>query len=320
MGNYLQAITEVEPAFVKLAEQRKLVVWAEESEFAKQAVQRNEQLQGCVVETIQDAIKNVAAVGLTLNPAHGYAYLVPEKIKIGQNYHQVCQLRVSFKGLIKLANDSGVAKWVRADVVKENDTFTFNGAWEKPTHQMNPFGDRGKSIGVYCTIKTHDGEYLTEVAPWSEVEKARKAAKTDYVWSAWPDEMAKKFIIKRASKQWPKGADYEHLSQAIDVINEYEGSETEPKRVGVMAAMLEEGGLDADEAKVAEWVEYLDTEVFTIEGEGRNAKLECVVSEDKFSRILERLNQNNDVKIAVLDQMGSKVRSYIAAIEKGRAA
>ena len=318
--NYLKAIADVEPAFNRVAEKRQLVTWAEEAEFARQAVQRNDQLQACQVTTIQDAIKNVAAVGLTLNPAHGYAYLVPDSIKVGNQWVKVCQLRVSFKGLIKLANDSGVAKWVRADVVKENDTFTFNGAWERPTHQMNPFGDRGESIGVYCTIKTHDGEYLTEVAPWSEVMKAREAAKTKTVWDKWPDEMAKKFIIKRASKQWPTGEGHEHLSEAIEVINEYEGSDLEQKRTGVMAA-IEEDGLDIDQAKVDEWVEYLDTEVFTIEGEGRSAQLECIVSEEKFDRILERLNAaGHDTKIAVLDKMGSKVRTYVSSIEKGRAA
>jgi recombination protein RecT len=89
---------------------------------------------------------------------------------------------------------------------------------------MDPFGDRGPSIGVYCTIRTFSGDYLTEVAPWSEVMKAKAAAKTKYVWDQWEDEMAKKFIIKRASKQWPKGPGVEHLSQAISVIDQYEGS------------------------------------------------------------------------------------------------
>jgi len=219
-------ISQSMSGFEKIAKKQKhqLVRWHEESQFALQAVQNSVRLQECEFQTIQDAIINVAAVGLTLNPAHGYAYLIPDTVKIdNDNWRKVCQLRVSFKGLIKLANDSGVAKWVKADVVKKNDTFTFNGAWNLPTHEMEPFSDRGPSVGVYCTIKTHDGEYLTETAPWSEVLKARTAAKTDYVWKTWEDEMAKKFIIKRASKQWPKSNG--HLAEAITVIDRYEGSE-----------------------------------------------------------------------------------------------
>lgn len=227
------------PGFSRIANANKLVRWEEESQFALQAVKNSKRLQDCEMQTIQDAIINVAAVGLTLNPAHGYAYLVPESVKVAEKeWRNVCQLRVSFKGLIKLAGDSGVAQWVRADVVKKNDTFRFNGAWSLPTHEMDPFGDRGPSIGVYCTIKTFSGDYLTEVAPWSEVMKAKAAAKTKAVWDQWEDEMAKKFIIKRAAKQWPKGTGAEHLSQAISVIDHYEGSEELEKCDRIAAHVL----------------------------------------------------------------------------------
>lgn len=220
MSDINQIIAQSKPQFMKIADRNKLVRWEEECQFALQAVNGSAKLQECFSDTVQDAIINVAAVGLTLNPAHGYAYLVPEYDKGRQG--QVCHLRVSFKGLIKLANDSGAVKWVRADVVYKNDHFVFNGAWEKPTHEIDPFGDRGDPIGVYCTVRTHDDDYLTEIAPWSEVLKAKAAAKTSYVWDQWLTEMAKKFIIKRASKQWPKTSG--HLSEAIHVIDAYEGS------------------------------------------------------------------------------------------------
>lgn len=208
--------------FQRIADQNQLLKWAAESQFALQAVQKNPKLLECARHSIQNAIINVAAVGLTLNPAHGYAYLVPEYNT--STKQSECVLRVSFKGLIKLANDAGVARWVKADVVKENDQFEFNGAWELPTHKMEPFSDRGKSVGVYCTIRTNEGDYLTETAPWSEVLKAKNAAKTKNVWEEWEDEMAKKFIIKRASKQWPQG-NLGHFHEAVAVVNKYEGSE-----------------------------------------------------------------------------------------------
>lgn len=212
-----QVIEAIAPKFKEIAYSQQLVTWAEESQFAIQALQKNESLAKCSAYTVQNAVVNVAAIGLTLNPALGYAYLVPEK---GE-----CNLKVSFKGLLKIATDSGSIKWVKAEIVKTNDKFTYRGACALPEHEMNPFGDRGQTIGVYCVAKTFDGDFLVDVMSAEEIAKIRKAAKQDYVWSAWPDEMAKKAIIKRASKQWPKTDRDDRLDRAIAVVNEYEGGE-----------------------------------------------------------------------------------------------
>jgi recombination protein RecT len=141
-----------------------------------------------------------------------------------------CNLKISFKGLLKIATDSGSIKWVKAEIVKANDKFTYRGACTLPEHEMNPFGDRGATVGVYCVAKTFDGDFLVDVMSAEEIGKIRKAAKQDYVWSAWPDEMAKKAIIKRASKQWPKTDRDDRLDRAIAVVNEYEGSEELPRK------------------------------------------------------------------------------------------
>lgn len=214
---WAQVIDEAAPKFNAIATRENLVAWAEESQFAQQAIEKNETLAKCSVVTVQNSIINVAAIGLTLNPALGYAYLVPEK---GE-----CNLKVSFKGLLKIATDSGSILWVKAEVVKEKDTFTYNGPCSMPEHSMNPFAERGATVGVYCIAKTHQGDILVDVMSGEQIAKIRKAAKQDYVWSAWPDEMAKKAIIKRASKQWPKTDRTDRLDRAIAVVNEHEGSE-----------------------------------------------------------------------------------------------
>lgn len=221
-----QLIEQVGPKFNEIATQSNLVRWSEESQFAIQAIQKNDKLAQCMVNTVQNAIINVAAVGLTLNPALGYAYLVPESVKQGNGqYSQECMLRVSFKGLLKIATDSGSIKWAKAEIVKENDQFTYRGPCEMPVHNMQPFGDRGKTVGVYCIAKTHDGDILVDIMGIDEINKIRSAAKTSYVWNNWPDEMTKKAMIKRASKQWPKTDRSERLDLAVAAINEYEGSD-----------------------------------------------------------------------------------------------
>jgi recombinational DNA repair protein RecT len=59
---------------------------------------------------------------------------------------------------------------------------------------------------------------------WDEVQKIRSKAKFDSVWLTWETEMAKKAILKRAYKQWPKTEKSDQLATAIAVSNEHEGS------------------------------------------------------------------------------------------------
>jgi recombination protein RecT len=218
-----ELVNEVQPQFNQIAEVHKLVLWKAESQFAIQAIQKNKYLSECLPFTVQNAIINVASVGLTLNPADGYAYLVPEYNKDLQA--KECQLRISFKGLVKVATDSGGISWVKAEIVKQNDTFEYLGVSQEPKHVMEPFSDRGETVGVYCVAKTNDGDFLVDTMPKAEIDQIRKCAKFDTVWNTWYDEMAKKAIIKRASKQWPRTDKSGVLNAAVSVMNETEGSD-----------------------------------------------------------------------------------------------
>lgn len=253
MSNELTAYGAIElgqKQFEIIASKENLVAWAEESQFAVQAVNKNTMLQQCAPQSIQESITNVAAIGLSLNPNRGYAYLVPDSIKAGNQWVKVCQLRVSFKGLVKIATDSGAIKFVRAEIVREKDAFVYNGPMSAPTHQMNPFGDRGEVVGVYCVAKTPDGEYLTDVMSMAEIQKIRDAAKRDGVWSKWFEEMCKKAIIKRASKLWPMGNGEERFSRAVAVVNDAEGSDfierditPKPERIEPKKSQISDEGL-----------------------------------------------------------------------------
>ena len=225
MGNEIttwdSVVQTVIPQFEKIARINNQVQWQVESQFALQTIQKNSGLAKCSVTSIQDSIINVASVGLTLNPADGYAYLVPEYSKALKGNE--CQLRISFKGLIKVATDAGSIKWVKAEIVKANDNLEYKGPCTMPVHSMDPFGDRGDTVGVYCIAKTNDGDVLVDLMNIEELKKIQSCAKTQMVWTQWPDEMAKKAIIKRASKQWPKTEQSSTLHKAVEVINDSEG-------------------------------------------------------------------------------------------------
>ena len=191
-----------------------------EASFALQVLQGNEFTLSTAIKNRQslvDAITNVAAIGISLNPAKKQAYLVPRKGKI-------C-LDISYIGLIDMAVDSGSVQWAQAEVVYANDGFSLNGLDRPPTHTHNPFSkDRGEMVGVYVVAKTKTGDYLTETMTKEEIDsimarsesvKSGKASpwKTDY------NEMARKTVVKRAAKYWPRAMSDNRLSRAIEYLN-----------------------------------------------------------------------------------------------------
>ncbi|HDL8446774.1 TPA: recombinase RecT, partial [Yersinia enterocolitica] len=118
------------------------VTWAKESQFAVQLFQRNEYLTKTAIAnpaSAQNAIINVAAIGITLNPASKLAYLVPRD-------GMVC-LDISYMGLLHLAQATGAIKWGQCKLVYSNDTYESNGLDSAPTHKYNTFGDRGTVVG-----------------------------------------------------------------------------------------------------------------------------------------------------------------------------
>lgn len=246
-NSMVELIHSAEEHFSEIAKKDNLVIWKAEARFALQAVQKNTALQTCVPETIRGAIINVASCGLTLNPADGYAYLVPEYNK--STNQKECQLRISFRGMIKGATDTGAIAWVKAEVVKEGEEFEYNGVSEAPIHRISdPFNRKGKlTIGAYCVAQTHTGAYLVDIIDAEGLNQIQMCAKTQNVWKQWPDEMAKKAIIKRAAKQWPKVEASSRLHKMIEVINDVEGGFEPPER-----PLIDNKPIDVDKVNKAE--------------------------------------------------------------------
>lgn len=218
--NIIEFVKQQEPLFCgALTDQA--VMWSKESQFALQLFQKNEFLTKTALSnpvSAQNAIINVAAIGITLNPASKLAYLVPRD-------GMVC-LDISYMGLLHLAQSTGSIKWGQCKLVYLNDIYESNGLDTAPTHKYNAFGDRGAVVGGYCTVKTPDGDYLTEEMSLAEIKATEATSKAkNGPWKTFWEEMARKTIVKRASKYWPRA---ERLDNAIHVINEDEGIHAEP--------------------------------------------------------------------------------------------
>ncbi|MEB5837066.1 recombinase RecT [Pantoea dispersa] len=222
----IEFVRQQEPLFVGAVSDQS-ITWAKESQFAIQQFQKNDFLAKTAISnpiSAQNAIINVAAIGISLNPASKLAYLVPRD-------GMIC-LDISYMGLLHIAQAAGVIKWGQCKLVHASDTYETNGLDKAPTHKYNAFvtpEERGAVIGGYCTVKTADGDYLTEEMSLAEIEDIRKVSKAGTSpkgpWVNFWSEMARKTIVKRASKYWPRA---DRLDNATVMLNETEGVFTEP--------------------------------------------------------------------------------------------
>ena len=190
--------------------------FAKECQFALQHLSNNDFTRQVAMknqESFRNAIINVAAIGISLNPAAKLAYLVPRK-------GTVC-LDIGYLGLEHLAIESGSVLWVQTKLVHANDTYVNTGINTAPEHQYSAFGKRGDIVGCYCVAKVHDGSFLTEEMSIEEIHRIRGRSES-YTkgsmspWKTDEGEMIRKTVIKRASKSWPKKA---RLDAAIDMLN-----------------------------------------------------------------------------------------------------
>jgi recombination protein RecT len=190
--------------FIKVLTDRN-INFEKEAGFAIQLLQNSDYLLKVGLanrQSVVDAVTNVAAIGISLNPAKKQAYLVPRDGK-------VC-LDISYMGLLDLAIASGSILWGQAEIVRATDVFALNGFDKPPTHSFNPFApDRGDIIGAYVVVKTVTGDYLTTSMPIAEIYDIRDRSeawkkKQAGPWKTDPGEMIKKTVIKRAQKTWPK--------------------------------------------------------------------------------------------------------------------
>ena len=188
------------------------ISWEKEKQFAIQAFQGNKFLFETASKnqaSLQNAIINVASIGISLNPAHKHAYLVPRDGK-------VC-LDISYMGLMHLAMSTGSILWGQCKLVHASDTYENQGLDKAPMHSYSPFGDRGDVVGAYCTVKTCHGDYLTDEMPLDDIVKIQNSSRAkNGPWKTHWNEMARKTVVKRASKYWPT---IERLDNAIHHLN-----------------------------------------------------------------------------------------------------
>ena len=305
MSNNLQVIKDdvysVRERFEKMA--GGAIDFEREAGFAIQVITGNDYAMRIATENRQsviNAVTNVAAIGISLNPAKRQAYLVPRDGRI-------C-LDISYMGLLDLAIQSGSIMWGQAELVYEADRFELHGFDKPPMHNRDPFAkDRGAVVGVYVVVKTRDGDYLTTCMSIDEVHDIRSRSASwkqgqKGPWKTDEGEMIKKTVIKRAYKLWPKT---DRLDNAVHFLNTEGGEglaelvqpETQSFRssptMGAMAA------LDIEQQNYLRDLGQEVTDIFNAEESGVGVAYDRIEGE----------NLDGDQKVALWSCLPSNVRS-----------
>jgi len=295
-----QDIYNIRPTFDAALVDRS-ISFEREAGFAMQLLANNKYAMDTAMgnrQSVVDAVINIAAIGISLNPAKKQAYLVPRDGKI-------C-LDISYMGLMDLAQATGSVKWAQAALVCEADTFALNGLDKPPTHVFNPFSkDRGQVVGVYVTIKTIHDDYLTHTMTIDDVYAIRNRSQAwvrskKGPWLTDEGEMIKKTCVKQASKYWPTT---ERMDQAIHHlnVNNEEGLEVladQSNKTGMVHTATGTPELPTDRKQIVDAVV--------------NAVVDLFNADDVVGAYGEYIGiEDADEKIALWKQLPSNIRSAL---------
>ena len=275
-----------------------------EAGFAMQVIAGNEYSMRIAMgnrQSVINAVTNVGAIGISLNPAKRQAYLVPRDGKI-------C-LDISYMGLLDLAIQSGSIMWGQAELVYTQDRFELHGFDKPPSHARDPFAkERGEITGAYVVVKTREGDYLTTCMSIDEVLDIRNRSASwkqgqKGPWKTDEGEMIKKTVIKRAYKLWPKT---DRLDNAVHFLNNEGGEGLDdiarpdaPQSFRSSPTMGSMAALDIEVQNVLRDLAAEVAEIFNAEESGAPLA---------FDR-LEAEKLDSDQKVALWSLLPSKVRT-----------
>ena len=170
-------------------------------------------------------VSKAAALGLLLDPQLGEGYIVP--VWNGQAKRTEPQLRVGYRGLLKLARQSGDIANIYPGEVREADHFIADeGTDKRLEHQPDYTRPRGPAVCYYAVVIYKDGtkdfevmdiESIHQIRDKSDAWRAYKAKKISSTpWATDEGEMCKKTVLRRLIKRVPQSPE---LSDAITMEN-----------------------------------------------------------------------------------------------------
>lgn len=167
-------------------------------------------------QTIITSALKAAALDLPIDPALGTAYVVPFKNKVKkpdgtEQWRDEAQLIIGWKGLVQLAQRTGLYKRINADYVYEGERIVD----DRITGDIHIEGEKtsDKVIGYFAYFKLING--FEKCVCWTK-EKVQaheqKNRKGQYMTKAWRDDfdsMGRKTVLRELISKWgPMSIDY----------------------------------------------------------------------------------------------------------------
>lgn len=268
--------------------------YLKEAGFAIQQANSNPALLRCSKDSIMLSVLQVAELGLTLNPAKDYAYLIPRAGK--------CCLDPSFTGLVYLATKAGAIKSIKSEVVHANDTIELGEGRSVKRHVpywFNGHNEPGAIVGVYSEATLPDGSKDWEFMGRGEVEAIRNdsqswqfAAKNNRteatIWFKHFGEMARKTVLKRHLKHLkgfsPTQSDI--LEKAVDLSNADWAKAPSASHVSFVESQVLKAEIDPErkgqlleDLGEAETVEAVNEIAAEVEGQQHSDHLDAIAAE-----------------------------------------
>lgn len=159
------------------------------------ACNKTPNLLQCDTGSVLTALMICSACGI--EPDGRNAHLIP--------FGKQCQLIIDWKGYVILAKRNGI-KNIAGDVVCENDVFQ----WKRDenglhfNHEIDLKKPRGAMYAAYVIWNEPSGGFDGEVMQRDQIDDIRKRSRASGSgpWVTDFNEMAKKTVVRRASKKW----------------------------------------------------------------------------------------------------------------------
>lgn len=185
------------------------------------SVQKTPRLLMCSQTSLIGAVIQAAQLGLEPDGVLGEAFLIPYKNRRSGNFE--CQFQPGYKGLIKLARQSGEISTIAARIVRQGDLFRYRLGLEEQLDHEPKAPHSAEPTHCYAIAKLKDGGKQFEVMTTEEIEELRQRcskSSDDGPWVTDWEAMAKKTVLKRLCKLLPasvelaKAVAYDDLSTA----------------------------------------------------------------------------------------------------------
>ncbi|MDR2024113.1 MAG: recombinase RecT [Hungatella sp.] len=178
--------------------------------MALSAINNTPKLAECTPMSFIAALMNAAQLGLEPNTPLGQAYLIPYKNKGILE----CQFQLGYRGLIDLAYRNERMQSVEAQVVYENDEFSYELGLHPSLIHRPSFDEPGDIRAFYAIFRLDNGGFRFEVMSKSYVDayaaRYSKAFTSDFSpWKSNYEGMAKKTVIKQLLKYAPMKSEFQ---------------------------------------------------------------------------------------------------------------